>query len=74
MTGEDGLGDDVGRFGIADDSQGFEPSVREGGFEFVIERVIGDSVGDHDDGVAGVSRLGVGEGLGQSGSGRGERG
>lgn len=74
MTGEDGLGDDVGRFGVADDTQGFESSVCEGGFEFVIERVVGDSVGDHDDGVAGESRFGVGEGLGHSGSCRGERG
>ena len=46
VTGEYGLGDDVGRFGVANDPQGFESSVCEGGFEFVIEYVVGYSVCD----------------------------
>ena len=74
MTGKHSLGDDVGRFGVADDSQRLEPSIREGGLEFVIQAVVGDSICDHDDGVAGESRFGVGEGLGHSGSGPRERG
>ena len=53
VTAEHGLRDDVGRFGVTDEAQGFECSIRERGLEFVIQRIVGDSVCDHDDGVAG---------------------
>ena len=33
MTGEDGLCDDVWRFGVADETQGFEPAIGQGRLE-----------------------------------------
>ena len=74
MTGKHSLGDDVGCFSVADDSQRLEPSIREGGFEFVVEAVVGDAVCDHDDGVAGKIGFSGGKSLGHCSSGRRVRG
>ena len=59
---------------ITDDAQGFEFAFGEGGFEFVIQRVVGDAVCDEDDGIAGESRFSGGDGMGNSGSCRRVRG
>ena len=73
MPTEHGLRDDVGRFGVADDAQGFKSAVCERGFEFMIQSVAGDSICDHEDGVAGESRLSAGNGVRNCGSCRGMR-
>ena len=51
MTGEDGLCDDVGRFGVTDETQGFETAIGQGGLEFVIKAIVGETFGDHEHGV-----------------------
>lgn len=74
MSAEYRLRDDVGRFGIADDFQRLEASICEGGLELAVKAVVGDSVCDHEDGVAGESRFGVGNGMRNCSSCRGVRG
>src|SRR5512133_548983 len=44
MPTEYGLRDDVGRFGITDQAQGFECAIGKRGLEFVIQRIVGDSI------------------------------
>ena len=65
MTGEDGLSNNVGRFGIADQPQGFESAIRQRGLEVVIKAVVGNAFGDHDHGIGGLSDGSIEEGIGQ---------